>query len=319
MSFADPLVLLALLALPVLAWWYLGEQRRRTRGAAAFVAPALTPSVAPHSPRWRRHAPMAAFAIALAVLIAAAARPQRTVAVPLTNGAIMLANDVSSSMQATDVAPSRERAAERSAQRFLDRVPSEVQVGLMAFARTPTVLQSPTTDHALTRAALRRLPATSGGTAVGVAIQTAIKELRDLPRIAGKRRPAAIVLISDGASNVGVGPLGVARQAAADRMPVYTVAVGTARGTIPGRRGGQRVTVPVPVSTTQLAEIARLSGGRTFTASDSGTLSAVYAHLAARLGHKHVKQEITAGFAGGGLVLLLLGSVLSLRWFGRLV
>ena len=105
MSFASPFVLLALLAIPVLIWWYRGQQRRRTRAAAAFVTPALTESVAPRRPRWRRHLPMLAFLLAIAVLIGAAARPQRSVAVPVTNGAIMINQDVSSSMKATDVAP----------------------------------------------------------------------------------------------------------------------------------------------------------------------------------------------------------------------
>lgn len=319
MSFKNPPVLIALLAIPLLAWWYVGHQRRRVKAAAAFVAPALTPSVAPRSPRWRRHAPMIAFGLALAVLVVAAARPQRTVAVPLTDGAVMLANDVSSSMRATDVSPSREGAAKRAAERFLADVPDSVQVGLLAFARTPIVLQSPTTNHSLTRAALNRLPATSGGTAIGQALLAAAHQLRALPRVGGKRPPGAIVLISDGASNVGIGALVAARQVAAEHIPVYTVAVGTAHGTIPGRRGSRAVRVPVPVSTGQLAQIARVARGRAFTATDSGTLRTVYAHLAARLGHKHVKQEITASFAGGGLVLLLLGSAMSLRWFGRLV
>jgi Ca-activated chloride channel family protein len=181
------------------------------------------------------------------------------------------------------------------------------------------VLQSPTSDHALTQAALTQTPRTSGGTAVGEAIGIAMQQLARVPRVAGKLPPGAIVLISDGASNVGVSPLTVARQAAARHVPIYTVSVGTPQGTIPIRRGSQTVTTPVPVSREQLAQIARLSGGRTFTASDAAGVSAAYKHLAARLGHKHVKQEITTSFAGGALALLLVGSVLSLRWFGRLV
>jgi Ca-activated chloride channel family protein len=318
MSFASPLVLLALLALPLLIAWYAGQQRRRAVAASAFVTAALTPSVVPRRPRWRRHVPMLVFALAVAILIAAAARPQRSVAVPVTDGAIMLADDVSSSMQATDVAPSRLSAAERAAKSFLAKVPSTVQVGLLEFARTPTVLQSPTTNHALTAAAFTQLH-TSGGTAVGVTINTAVNELKSLPPVHGKRPPGAIVLISDGASNVGADPLAAARQARAQHIPIYTVAVGTPRGTIPIKRGKQTVTTPVPVSAQQLGEIARLSGGRTFTASNAGGLSAVYTHLAARLGRKHVKHEITAGFAGGGLVLLVIGALLSLRWFGRLI
>ncbi|HEY5317124.1 MAG TPA: VWA domain-containing protein [Solirubrobacteraceae bacterium] len=318
MSFASPLVLLALLAIPLLITWYTGQQRRRGLAVSAFVAPALTASVAPRRPRWRRHAPMLVFALALAVLIAAAARPQRSVAVPVTNGAIMLANDVSSSMQATDVSPSRLGAGERAAKAFIAKVPSTVQVGLMEFARTPTLLQSPTTDHALTANAFTQLH-TSGGTAVGVAILTAMNDLKSLPLVHGKHVPGAIVMISDGASNVGTDPLIAAREAAAQHIPIYTVAVGTPNGTIEIKRGTGTVTTPVPVSPEQLGQIAQLSGGRAFTASDAAGLSAVYTHLAAQLGRKHVKHEITASFAGGGLVLLLIGSVMSLRWFGRLV
>jgi Ca-activated chloride channel family protein len=319
MSFANPLILLGLLALPLLAWWYTGQQRTRARAASAFVVPKLTESVAPHRPRWRRHVPMLAFALAVAALIVAAARPQRSVAKPVTNGAVMLADDTSGSMQATDVAPSRLRSALRSARRFVAEVPSTVQVGALEFARTPRVLQSPTGDHALTNAALKQVPQTSGGTAVGAALTTALHELASIPRVAGKHPPGAIVLISDGASNVGVSPLGVARQAAAQHVPVYTISIGTPNGTIPERQGSRTVTTPVPVDGGQLAQIARLSGGRAFTASDTAGVSAAYEHLAARLGTKHVKQEITTSLAGLALVLLGLGSVLTLRWFGRLV
>jgi Ca-activated chloride channel family protein len=319
MSFANPLVLLGLIAIPLLVRWYAAQQRRRAMAASQFVAPALTASVTPRRPRWRRHLPMLVFLVALAILILAAARPQRSVAKPVTDGAIMLADDVSSSMQATDVAPSRLRAAQRAASRFLAGVPSTVQVGLLAFARTPTVLQSPTTNHALAAAALGQMPQTRGGTAVGEALQTALHELAAVPRVGGKRPPGAIVLISDGASNVGIGPLTVARQAAAQHIPIFTISVGTPSGTIPVKRASRTVTTPVPVSGEQLAQIAAASGGRTFKASDAAGVNAAYAHLAAHLGQKQVKQEITTSFAGAALLLLLLGSALTLRWFGRLV
>ncbi len=318
MSFASPFVLLALLAIPFLIWWYRGQQRRRTRAAAAFVTPALTASVAPRRPRWRRHLPMLAFLLALAVLVGAAARPQRSVAVPVTNGTIMIAQDVSSSMKATDVAPTRLAAAQRAAERFLATIPSGVRVGLVEFAKTPIVLQSPTTDHALTRSALGELH-TSGGTAIGDAILTSLREIRSVPPIDGKRPPGAIVLISDGASNYGSDVIAAAREAASLHIPIYTVALGTYRGTIPITKGGTTVTVPVPPSPQELAQIATVSGGKAFTASDTAGLRAVYAHLEAKLGHKTVKQQITASFAGVGLALLLVGSVLTLRWFGRLI
>jgi Ca-activated chloride channel homolog len=319
MTFADPLILLALLAIPLLIWWYWGQQRRRGQAASAFVLPALTASVAPARPGWRRHAPMIAFALALAVLIIAAARPQRTIAKPVTDGAVMLVDDVSASMQATDVAPTREQAAQRAARHFLATVPGSVQVGLLAFARTPTVLQSPTSDHVLTQAAVGRLPKFSGGTAVGDAILTATHELKTIPKVGGKLPPGAIVLISDGASNYGSDVIAAAREAASLHIPIYTVALGTYRGTIPITKGGTTVTVLVPPSPQELAQIATVSGGKAFTASDTAGLRAVYAHLEAKLGHKTVKQQITASFAGVGLALLLVGSVLTLRWFGRLI
>ncbi|HEY2650421.1 MAG TPA: VWA domain-containing protein [Solirubrobacteraceae bacterium] len=319
MSFGAPVALVGLLAIPLLIRWYVGRQRQRAQAASAFVAPQLTESVAPRRPRWRRHVPMLAFVLAVAVLIIAAARPARSVAKPTTEGAVMLADDISSSMQATDVAPSRLRAAQRAAERFLSEVPSAVRVGLVEFSYSPTVLQAPTSDHALAKAALARVPRTSGGTAVGEAILSAASQLRSIPKIGGKLPPGAIVLISDGASNVGVSPLTVARQAAAWHIPIYTVSVGTASGTIQMTRGSQSVTTPVPVDRGQLAEIARLSGGRAFTAADAAGVRAAYDRLAARLGKKQVKEEITASFAGLGLVLLLLGSGLTLRWFGRLI
>ena len=318
MSFASPLVLLGLVAIPLLVAWYTRHQRRRKQAAALFVTPALVPSVTPRRPRWRRHVPMLAFALALAALIVAAARPQQTEAVPLESGAVMLTNDVSSSMQATDVKPSRLGAARRADARFEAKAPSGIQIGLLQFARTPSVLQSPSTNHALTLAALGQLHS-SGGTAIGDALLVALRLLADVPKHGGKRPPRAILLTSDGASNFGSDPLAAARQAAQQHVPIYTVTVGTPQGTITVKRGSRTITGPVPPDPTQLTEIARISGGRHFNVSDAGGLSSVYTRLAAQLGHKHVKHEVTASFAGAGLVLLLVGSVLSLHWFGRLV
>jgi Ca-activated chloride channel family protein len=262
---------------------------------------------------------MLALALALAALVVAGARPQWSVAKPVTNGVVMLADDTSSSMQATDVSPTRLRVALRSARRFVASVPSTVQVGVLEFARTPTVIQTPSTNHALTSGALSRLPPTTGGTAVGVALSTAMHAIRSVPRVAGKLPPGAIVLISDGASNVGVSPLGVAREARAEHIPVYTISIGTPRGTIAIQHGSKTTTAPVPVGRDQLIQIAHLSGGKAFTASDSAGVRAAYQRLAARLGRKHVNQEVTTSFAAIGLALLVLGSVLTLRWFGRLV
>lgn len=318
MSFVDPGFLIALVAIPLLIAWYVSHQRRRGRAAAAFAAPALAASVAPRRPRWRRHVPMLAFLLALALLIAAAARPERTVAVPIETASIMLVDDTSGSMAATDVRPSRLVAAQRAADQFLASVPGSVRVGLVEFNSTVALLQSPTTDHGLVRSALAQLRVT-GGTAIGDALRQALRTLASEPKVGGKQPPSAIVLLSDGASDVGSDPLTAAEQAATDHIPIYTVELGTAHGTVTEKRGSGTVNVPVPPDPRQLAQIASLSHGQAFTATDAKKLDTVYRRLGSELGHKRVKREITASFAGGGLVLLLVGSVASLTWFGRLV
>ncbi|HWE34413.1 MAG TPA: VWA domain-containing protein [Solirubrobacteraceae bacterium] len=314
MSFAVPVVLIALVAIPLLAWWYVRHQQTRERAAQAFASPALRPSVAPERPGWRRHAPYAAFALALAVLIVAAARPQTSVAVPVDDAAVFLLTDTSSSMGATDLKPSRLGAAANADRTFLANSPSSLRVGLIEFTVTASVLQSPTTNHALVARGLSALHA-YGHTAIGTAIVTATQILEGLRGAGGKRLPSAMILLSDGGSFLGLDPIAAARAAAAKHIPVYTVAVGTSHGTIQGRHRP----VPVPLDPTELRQIAKASGARSFTAGDSASLSAVYAHLAKQLGHKHVNHEITASFAGAGLALLLIGGALSLLWFRRLI
>ncbi len=318
MTFLHPVLLVALVAIPLLIWWYAVQQRRRAEAASAFAAPKLAASVAPQRPRWRRHVPMLVFAVALAVLIFAAARPQRVVAVPINTASIMLANDTSGSMAATDVKPTRLAAAQRAATGFVANVPDSVRVGLLEFNSKVTVLQSPTTDHALTRSAIAQLKVT-GGTAIGDAIRTSLRTLTAAKKPGVKQPPAAIVLLSDGGSDVGSDPITAAQQAAADHIPIYTVVLGTARGTVAEKRAGGTVNVPVPPDPQELAQIASISHGKSFTATDAKGLNSVYQHLGAQLGHKKVKHEITSTFAGGGLALLVLGGVASLAWFGRLV
>lgn len=316
MSFAHPLVLLALLVIPVLVVLYRVQGRRRAAAAGGFVTAPLLASVAPRRPGTRRHLPVIVFALALAALILAAAHPQRAESVPVTGGAVMLADDVSSSMASDDVVPSRLVAAERAAARFTRGVPAALRVGLLEFNAAPAVLQSPTTDHALVIRALGELRA-GGHTAIGTALQAATRILAALRTGTGHRVPGAIVLISDGGSTTGADPIAAARAAAHDHIPVYTVAVGTAHGTIEVRHGKRETTVPVPLDPRELDEIGEDSGGRAYTAADAGSLSAVYGHLAAQLGHKREEREITQTFAGVALALLIVGGAASLRWFAR--
>ena len=321
MSFAAPLVLVALVAIPALVVFYGATQRDRRRAAAAFALPKMTPSVAPNRPRWRRHAPMLAFLLALAILIVAAARPEKTVAVPVERASIMLVTDVSGSMQATDVKPTRLAAARAAAKRFVSEVPKSVNVGVMALSSKPRVLSSPTQDRDAINQALDQLTA-RGGTGTGEAIQAATNILTHQPGVKGKRAPAAIVLISDGAATGDVDPVAAAQAARKARIPIYTVALGTANGTItvprPGGRGGTE-TRRVPPDPQGMREVSRASRGKAYSAADADKLSDVYKKLGSLLGKKNEKREITAGFAGGGLALLLLGAAMSLRWFGRLI
>lgn len=320
-SFAAPLVLAFLVAIPVLIVLYGAHQRDRRRAAAAFAAPAMTPSVVPNRPRWRLHVPMLAFLLALAILILAAARPQKTVAVPVERASIMLITDVSGSMQATDVRPTRLVAARTAAKRFVAQVPKTVNVGVMALSSKPRVLASPTRDRVAIDQALDQLTA-RGGTGTGEAITAATNILKRAPGVNGKRPPSAIVLLSDGAATGKIDPVAAAQAARKLRIPIYTVALGTAQGTItvprPGGQGGTE-TRSVPPDPRSLAEVAKASGGKTFTAADTNKLSDVYKSLGSLLGTKNEKRQITAGFAGGALVLLLLGAAMSLRWFGRLI
>ena len=230
MSFQSPFLLLTLLALPVAVLLYRAHSRRAERAAAAFANPALLASVAPHRPGWRRHAPYGLYAVALAGLALALARPEITVAVPDERASIVLATDVSGSMQATDVPPSRLVAAREAGLEFLDGVPREVRVGAVIFNHAVQTTEPPATDRAPVRAALEQLRS-SGGTATGDALATSLGLVRETGT-RGRPAPAAIVLLSDGASTHGRDPLPLADEAARLKVPIYTVALGTDRGTI---------------------------------------------------------------------------------------
>jgi Ca-activated chloride channel family protein len=319
MTFGAPVALLGLAAVPVLVLWYAQRQRGRAREQAAFVTAPLAASVAPNRPRWRRHIPLLAFLAALAALIVALADPRTTHAQTVSNSAIMLAVDVSGSMGATDVAPTRLQAVQHAAKRFLASVPASVSVGVMIFDQTPKVLQSPTTDRAADRRALTGWRP-HGGTAIGSAIDEALAVLGRYGTARRSRPAASIVLLSDGGSTSGVGPVTAARTAAAHHIPVDTVALGTPNGTIKVRTaGGRTATVPVHPDPQLLAAVAQASHGQTFTVQDASHLDAVYRMLGVKLGHHKVTRPLEAGFAGAALALLALGSALSLRWFGRLI
>lgn len=320
MSFGAPLFLLLLLAVPVAVVAYVRHERRGTGGRAAFAAPALVPSVAPARAGWRRHAPVALYAVALTALIVALAKPQTTVAVPIEQATVMLVTDRSGSMESQDVAPSRLDAARDAARRFLERVPGEVRVGALAFNQATRALHSPTRDHAAVARSLDELEP-AGSTATGDALDRALRTVTRPVAPGAPPPPAAIVLLSDGESVKGEDPVAVAERAGKAEVPIYTVALGTDEGTIevpiPGGSGRTR-TEDVPPDRETLQRIADASGGRAFTAEDAGELDRVYESLGSRVVREDQPREITAGFAGGALLLVIAAAALSLRWFGRL-
>jgi Ca-activated chloride channel family protein len=319
MSFAQPLFLLGLLLVPLALAAYLNHERDRRAAADAFAAPALMGSVAARTPGWRRHVPLAVYALALVVLVVALAKPQATVAVPIERASIMLTIDYSGSMQAVDIAPSRLEAGRAAAERFLEEVPASVRVGLVAFNHAARLVESPTTDRGAVLSALRAVRP-SGGTATGEALAVSLVSLAHETDDQGRRVPSAIVLLSDGKSVRGRKPQDLARRARSLRIPIYTVALGTPTGTIQVTDSkGVVHTRPVPPDPNEMREVARLSRGRAFTARTAASLSSVYKELGSRIGHRNERREITAAFTGSALALLAAGALLSLYWFRRLV
>jgi Ca-activated chloride channel family protein len=310
MSFQAPLFLLGLVVIPLALLALFAARRRPARYVIRFPAAATLAAVVGRTGRARRVIPPALLCLSLAGLVLALARPEATVAVPIEKASVMLVTDTSGSMNATDVAPTRLAAAQSAATRFLDRVPKTLQTGLVAYADGPHTVLRPTQDRDAIKSTVQALQA-NGGTASGDALESALNAL-------GKRDknspPAAIVLLSDGASKTGRDPAEVAREARAAGVPIYTVALGTAEGIV--QAGGQ--TLAVPPDPQALAEVAALSGGRAFAAEDSSALDQVYETLGSRIGTKKEKREVSAGFAAAGLLLLGGAAFTSLRWRGRL-
>jgi Ca-activated chloride channel family protein len=319
MSFGQPVFLVALVLVPLALVAYRGYERTRRAAAASFAAPALMDSVAPSTPGWRRHVPLAVYGVALIVLIVALAKPQTTVAVPVERASIMLTTDYSGSMQSTDVAPSRLAAARTAAENFLKQVPPNVRVGLVAFNQSARLVETPSTDRGAIRGALANLQP-SGGTATGEALAVSLAALTRETDAAGVRAPAAIVLLSDGKSVKGRKPTELAARAKKLKIPIYTVTLGTPTGTIRVTDSkGVTQTRPVPPDPIESQAVASLSGGKAYSADTAKDLSAVYEQLGSRIGTRDEKREITAAFSGGALALLAAGGALSLYWFRRLV
>jgi Ca-activated chloride channel homolog len=314
-SFANGAWLWALLLVPLAAFAYWASRQRSKRYAVRFTALPALKLAAGTVPAWRRHLPAALALAALAALVVALAKPQKTVAVPVERATIMLVTDHSRSMSATDVEPNRLAAAQRAARAFLDKLPSQVRVGAVAFSDAPDAVQAPSNNHDDARRVIDGQVA-DGATATGDALEVAIDALRN-DKQNGKRPPAAIILLSDGKTTTGPEPVPIARAAGKLKIPIFTVALGTRDATVPNPNpfGTPLVVGPDPET---LRQISQVSGGKAYTAEDADRLNTIYKSLGSQLGTRKRLKEITSSFAIGGLLLLFGAGLASLRWAGRL-
>ncbi|HTT28594.1 MAG TPA: VWA domain-containing protein [Solirubrobacteraceae bacterium] len=313
MSFASPLWLAALALIPIAIAAQIAARRRARRYAVRFPAVSTLRLAAAAGSSWLRHLPVIFVLAAIAALAFALARPRVSYSAAVDKASVMLVTDHSGSMAATDVQPTRLAAAERAANTFIDQLPSNVLVGAIAFSDSPDAVQGPVSNHNAARTIINGQTA-SGATATGDALQLALQLLRGADK---KHPPSAIVLLSDGAANAGVDVGTVAREAAQDKIPIDTVALGTPNGVLPSPAPFAPATA-VPPDPELMQEIAQLSGGRSFNAQTADELSSIYKQLGHQLGSVTRKRDVTAVFAIGGLAFLLLGAAGSTRFSGRL-
>jgi Ca-activated chloride channel homolog len=336
-----PSMLWALALVPLALFGYLLAQRRRVRYAVRFTNLDLLANVVSRSPGWRRHLPALLYLLALATLLISLARPQSVVLVPKEQATVVLVMDVSGSMNATDVEPTRLLAAQQAATSFLENLPAKFKVGLVSFSASAQTLTRPTTDRSSIRDAVSSLRA-EGGTAMGDAIERGLEAKRppppapaDRPRDqsppsttppttvapegGAKEPPVVMLLLSDGANTVGrTQPLEAAEHARQLNVPVFTIALGTDEGVVEvPDEAGQPRRIPVPPDKATLRRVAEVTGGKFFTAPSNRDLKTVYHDLGSRIGFVKERQEVTVVFAAAALLFVVAGGALSLIWFNR--
>jgi Ca-activated chloride channel family protein len=312
-----PLALAALALLPILVALYIDRDKRRVASQAEFGNPDLLPNVVDRAPGRLRYLPPLVLLVALVFMIVGVARPHATVRVPREEATIVLAMDVSRSMKATDVQPTRLDAARIAAKTFLDQVPVKFRVGVVSFATRAAVAVAPTEDRELVATSLDTLKP-GEGTAIGDAVALSLR-VGQPNQPGAERPPRAIVVISDGARDGGrVEPQEAAQQAKRRGVPVYTVLVGTPTGTVEEQLpGGFRRIIRVPISPETLQQVATESGGEFFAAPDAEAMSKVYEELGSRLGTRKQDREITDVFAALAAAFLLVGATTSAFLFQR--
>jgi Ca-activated chloride channel homolog len=330
-SFGHPLLLLTLLLVPIAALVYLWLERRPAKYAMTFTNMDVLASVARGS-SWRRYVPPALALLALAALCVALARPHRTTLIASDRATVVLVIDVSGSMRATDVKPSRLAAAQNAVRTFLKKVPHNVRVALIAFAGDPQVAAPPTTDLDVVRQGLDSLGYYSGygGTAIGDAIAAAVDLVKPKNPNGGqtiaywtvaeqKKSPVSILFLSDGHQTRGLlQPLEGADRAKAAGIPVYTIALGTPNGVLTRPSGGfgpgqgfGPAQIPVPPDPATLRQIAQTTGGKFFDARSAEALESAYSHLGSVVAQAKGKREATNEFLALGAILLVAAGAFS--------
>lgn len=326
MSFLAPQALWGLAALPLIVGFYVILQMRRASQRPAGLTP--TDGVSGRRGR-RRHIPAVLFLFALIALLVSFGRPEANVTLPVRTGQIVLAFDTSNSMFADDVAPTRLDAAKQVALDFVDRRPGSVQLGVVAFTNGGSVVQAPTKDDGQVRAAIERLTP-DGGTSIGEGIFASLTAIADGPIEIGTDDQgtradinaldigyysnAAIIVFTDGEDIGGADPVELAGLAANSGVAVYTVGVGTPRGTVVALDG---FSIATALDEELLTEISESTGGSHFLAADDPELTGIFDAIDRRFERQGERIEITALFGLAAMLLIALAGALSVRWFGR--
>lgn len=334
MRLTQPLFLLALVPVALLAIGYLVVQRRRIKYALRFATAPMLERLVPHRPRWRRHLAAGLVVGALALLAVATTQPQVRAQVPYERATILVAIDTSASMSAEDMPPNRLEAAKAAAVDFIEQLPPRYNVGLVSFSSNARVVSSPTTDHALVTRSVEGLGPPDGGTAIGEAVYSSVNDLRQIldeaaggpsasPSPSGSDdtdetdesgSPAHLVLLSDGGNSAGRNPVAAAEAASEAGLPVSTIAYGT-EGASAALPGGQSVEVREDT----LRQLADTTGGEFYRASSADELREVYDDIGTLVGYHVEYREITVWVVLGAMVLAFAAAALSLRWFARLI
>lgn len=338
MSFIWPEMLLVLLVVPVLIVAYIFVQRRRQKYTVRYASLSLVKEALGRGPGIRRHIPPILFLIGITVLIAALSRPQAAIITPSLQGTVILTFDVSGSMQADDVKPSRLEAAKAAARDFVDKQPTSVRVGIVAFSDNSAIVQAPTNDRSAVLAAINRMTP-QRGTAIGRGILTSIDAIIEDPTKPlptpyvgdplnappptptptpvphGTFAPGIVVLLSDGESNVGPAPLTVIDQAVNRGVRVYTVGLGSPEGVVLHIQGRA---IRVRLDETTLKKIADDTRADYFQASNESDLKSIYNNLSTSLVFETKQMELTAYVTAASAIFFLMAGALSLMWFNRL-